>query len=1311
MSGKKNPKGLLALLLSLALGLGAVSGMPASAASVDYASGTDCVSRLVTGENGKYIEYKGAPYLAYSMQLRADWYMEDKGRLSAAERAEYGLPEVDYYQNSAAYTPEQKAKYLEIAAKLRDEFIEETFRKVKEDGFNSVNIPIYWSNIEKSAGVYDFSRLQYYYNFLNKYDLTVQWLWFGTNVCGGGALAPTYILNNTDTYKRVYPENYEGTGVWFDFSCAATMAAEQNALAAMMQWLAKNDTERRCVMIQVNNEVDQGADTFEKYAEGGTAKSPYWWNNAAQHDKYCWTGGQRDALFAQLSALGDIVHNSAYNCVTRVNFSGAGRNMAGIADDVTDLAATTGIDMVGEDIYYSDWDNIDGYLQPKSDDNFTHLAECSTTYDYSNIAGKIFSIGGGFMPYCYRDDRIENSGEGMYANIQAARPVRGADESEADYAARVKAYEYNAYWEGRVYRGWTEREGVTDAIRSFNRIINNMYVPLARATAERSVAEFNGEREYRVKDGALCRVSKSGGSYTYAPVSEFTETQSFGGCSITYTSQNDGLGLMLNTGDNEFILTSTKGGTYTFNTDKAVCYQSGVYRDKYWVSDSRTAQIGNTVSVAAGQIVKVWVGTQTPPEQEAPTYGVFGKTEKFALSAADSADGLEVITDSSINSRSGIVKNKSAAAQKIILSESAANFKIALNFKVGAFKNTLKVNMPGSNMFHMGRWQAAQAMAVAEGKEVAADQYSGLNDSNWHRAEITLLGDNIAFLIDGACLYRGTLSAAPKAGELSVTLGNAAAISDLEVTYAAAEDAATVINADYSAAPLSKLGFSQNGVYGKTAGELVLNANMQQRVNFYYYDSNGNWTERVKEYSKVKNYTVEAEFRTEGFSGENTYQRGFALVLPGNTRIEISGSLVRYFKNGVKTGEATHGKNIHDGKYHKVKAVCKEQYIQLFLDDAIIAAYENAAAERENSLVAYELYVDGTLKTEVVAFKSIKITDNTDLEARKAYSVKKRYGYENGDDTSGAVTSWGQVKFVAGNIGGRQAHIWHSWKAGGGNAVFTGRPSADNFAFGMSVYMTDTMFNPTGTEHRMELGFATNFSKCAVKIDVYENQLRLTYPVKNEDGTYKNADKWINYDDNYGAGYAATIPNRRIDIEVIFTDNRIIFVFDGHTHSVAAAPVSAYKASFGDYDYFKFDGGYVSSDGNARCAVANMRFEYIDSLKNAMDAIDSIGTVEPCAESAARIDTAYSAYEDLGKAEQKNVVNSAVLISAASSYKSLSGGADVNFNGSTDLLDLIALKKVTVGINNKNFMCDLNGDGSVTSQDLTILKKLLIMVA
>ncbi len=75
-----------------------------------------------------------------------------------------------------------------------------------------------------------------------------------------------------------------------------------------------------------------------------------------------------------------------------------------------------------------------------------------------------------------------------------------------------------------------------------------------------------------------------------------------------------------------------------------------------------------------------------------------------------------------------------------------------------------------------------------------------------------------------------------------------------------------------------------------------------------------------------------------------------------------------------------------------------------------------------------------------------------------------------------AVDLVGQVKFVAGNIGGRQAHIWHSWKAGGGTLYFRQTEHTDNFAFGMSVYMTDTMFNPRqSTAHRMELGFATDF--------------------------------------------------------------------------------------------------------------------------------------------------------------------------------------------------------------------------------------------
>ena len=102
-----------------------------------------------------------------------------------------------------------------------------------------------------------------YYKYLEKYDLKVEWLWFGTNVCGSGGCAPQWVKNSPDTYKRVVPEGYKGDGVWFDFSCKETLEAEKTAVGEMMKWLAQNDKQRRCVMIQVNNEVDQGANNFQ----------------------------------------------------------------------------------------------------------------------------------------------------------------------------------------------------------------------------------------------------------------------------------------------------------------------------------------------------------------------------------------------------------------------------------------------------------------------------------------------------------------------------------------------------------------------------------------------------------------------------------------------------------------------------------------------------------------------------------------------------------------------------------------------------------------------------------------------------------------------------------------------------------------------------------------------------------------------------------------------------------------------------------------------------------------------------------------
>lgn len=56
---------------------------------------------------------------------------------------------------------------------------------------------------------------------------------------------------------------------------------------------------------------------------------------------------------------------------------------------------------------------------------------------------------------------------------------------------------------------------------------------------------------------------------------------------------------------------------------------------------------------------------------------------------------------------------------------------------------------------------------------------------------------------------------------------------------------------------------------------------------------------------------------------------------------------------------------------------------------------------------------------------------------------------------------------------------------------------------------------------------------------------------------------------------------------------------------------------------------------------------------------------------------------------------------------------DVNNDGEVDILDLIAIKKHTVG--NKPNICvaaaDMNGDGEINAEDITIMKKILLGVS
>ena len=472
------------------------------------------VSRVRYEAEHPYVEHNGEPYLMLPIQMRLDWVYVDSG-------ANIG-------------------------------FIEENFADVAELGFQSVCIPITWDTIEPEQGKFDFSRLELYYKYLNKYDLTVQWLWFGTNSCGSGMGAPEYIREDDETYKKVVPDGYEGYGVWFDFSCKATLEAEKTALGKMMEWLAENDTDRRCVIIQMNNEVDQGANIFQPdQTDAAQNFAGQWWQTKEGHDKYCWVNGQREEFFAYESALGDVIHNSSYNCVTRVNVSGAGRNtIPELKLDYEDMLDTSGIDIVGVDCYATSWETLDQYIT-KVSGNVTHVAEASSTYEFGYNMAKIMEMGAGIMLYCHRDDRDEF---GMYV-----RTTR--DNTE-----------------------WVDRPSTAEN-RKFMNMIKKVAEKLAYAVPNGEVLEFNGEH----LEGGM------------------DVTSSLNGFSIRFTQGNDGLGIAFPVGDKEWILLANRDSSvFEFDSSAKVAGAAfGGYENGKWKVQNTSAVDGNKVTVNAYQAVKV----------------------------------------------------------------------------------------------------------------------------------------------------------------------------------------------------------------------------------------------------------------------------------------------------------------------------------------------------------------------------------------------------------------------------------------------------------------------------------------------------------------------------------------------------------------------------------------------------------------------------------------------------------------------------------------------------------------------------------
>lgn len=319
------------------------------------------VSRVVTNDQGvTYLEVDGQPFLYVGAQIRTDALM-----------------------NTDHFSYDQ---------------IKTIFAKAADLGVTALQIPIEWKDIELEQDVFDFTYIYTMLGFANEYNLKIEFLWFGTNMCGDthSYTVPDYIIRDGKTYPKFDAIrtgefwNYYGIQWRLDFNDPDLMARESNAITKMMtavyEYDRHNGAKHPLIGVQILNE----ADIFFRF------RIEMYQVQTLDGQLMTYEEGMQK-VYDSMNALGLAVKSSPYQVYTRANFAGstnadslgAGngiysgdevKNPPSWAVDIFDLP---GIDIVGDDTYKSNLVDIKGIIRMYSENlpgNFSHISENAGNY-------------------------------------------------------------------------------------------------------------------------------------------------------------------------------------------------------------------------------------------------------------------------------------------------------------------------------------------------------------------------------------------------------------------------------------------------------------------------------------------------------------------------------------------------------------------------------------------------------------------------------------------------------------------------------------------------------------------------------------------------------------------------------------------------------------------------------------------------------------------------------------------------------------------------------------------------------------------
>lgn len=286
--------------------------------------------------------------------------------------------------------------------KWNEDDIEILFKTAKEAGFNIVEVPLEWADIEIEKDIFDFYYVFKVLEYARKYDLKIEFLWFGTNMCGDthSYTVPDYILRDGKTYPKFDAPrtgefwSYYGIMWYLDFSNEQLLEREGNALDKILDYIYEYDSTHGAKKSVISFQVHNEADIFARWRIFTTGKEVIDPKTGVKFDKKDAFKHVTDAL----DYLGKRIKSHKYKIITRTNIATGTKgdsdgeysgiydkngDIAEIRSFIQDFYALEGIDMVGDDCYNAtlkDVKGIEKMYREKLDGNFSHIAENDGNY-------------------------------------------------------------------------------------------------------------------------------------------------------------------------------------------------------------------------------------------------------------------------------------------------------------------------------------------------------------------------------------------------------------------------------------------------------------------------------------------------------------------------------------------------------------------------------------------------------------------------------------------------------------------------------------------------------------------------------------------------------------------------------------------------------------------------------------------------------------------------------------------------------------------------------------------------------------------